>query len=267
MLPLPELPLPCCLQTNRVLPEPSHSLCAAGLALKAEHHALLPGLAILSFLFPEDAAYAEAGDGGFCFCSMYSYSTHVFLQSRLCRTECLHAHPKPPSNQGARSWTTTRRCPSPSPLRTAAAKGPTGLLRAAKPAATPQDRSQPQGLLDMGCSQQNSTSVGSATREVAASRLHTWGPSYITDCSDTGSSFPELIPALGGAEELARPPAAVQVYWQASGAVRSAGSAFQSSWKKQRGAQGDVCPAIPAGITNPRPRLAPCTAGTAQSTV
>lgn len=119
----------------------------------------------------------------------------------------------------------------------------------------------------MGCSQQNSTSVGSATREVAASRLHTWGPSYITDRSDAGSSFPELIPALRGAEELARPPAAMQVYWQASGVVRSAGSAFQSSWKKQRGAQGNVCPAIPAGITNPRPWLAPCTAGAAQSTV
>lgn len=218
---------------------------------------MLPGLAILSFLFPEDAAYAEAGDGGFCFCSMYSYSTHVFLQSRLCRTECLHAHPKPPSNQGAQSWTTTRRCPSPSPLHTAAAKGPTGLLQAAKPAATPQDRSQPQGLLEMGCSQQNSTSVGSATREVAASRLHTWGSSYITDRSDAGSSFPELIPALGGAEELARPPAAVQVYWQASGVVRSAGSAFQSSWKKQRGAQGDMCPAIPAGITNRQTMASP----------
>ena len=86
----------------------------------------------------------------------------------------------------------------------------------------------------MCCSQQNSTTVGSATREVAASRLHTWGPSYLTDRSDTGSSFPELTPALRGAEELARPPAAVQVYWQASGVVRSAGSAFQSSWKKQR---------------------------------
>lgn len=99
----------------------------------------------------------------------------------------------------------------------------------------------------MGCSQQNSTAVGSATGEVAASRLHTWGPSYLTDRSDTGSSFPELTPALRGAEELARPPAAVQVYWQASGVVRSAGSAFQSSWKKQRRAQGNVCPAIPAG--------------------